>query len=394
MSTDDTVADPLRARDVRSPVSAMLALFRSSWSRLEPADRDKLVHLQVSVTQPAMASVMLGGALLLVLLGVLEVLGWIGGIGYPPAASIVAGVLLAFMPLVVWHQSRWYVRLGLLLLYTVVLGVFLSIPLPGSIPQLAFRTGLFNMLPIAMLALLVRRRAMVLFVATVLALSLVRVELHGAPAAGEAMYWVYIVATLAFGWMLRRYRSEFAARAYLQSMHLWWQARTDPLTGLLNRSGWEAVAAQSLDSGAGGRARGRTGCLVFLDIDHFKQVNDTHGHHAGDDALAELGRIIRSRQGKGYVAARLGGEEFVVLARTASLQEALRFAERVRADFALAQEALGCTLSGGVAERLPGEALSSMLRRADEALYRAKSTGRDRLLVAAPGEDAAPGPHA
>ena len=99
--------------------------------------------------------------------------------------------------------------------------------------------------------------------------------------------------------------------------------------------------------------------------------------------MAELGRIIRSRQGKDYIAARLGGEEFVVLARTASLQEAWRFAERVRADFALAQEALGCTLSGGLAERQQGEELSSMLRRADEALYRAKSTGRDRLLVAA-----------
>ena len=383
MSTNDTAAGPLLGRERRSPVRAMLALFRSSWSRLEPADRQKLVNLQVSVTQPAMATVMLGGAVLLVLLGILEALGWVAGIGYPPRLSIGVGLVLALTPLVMWYQTRWYVRLVVLLAYTVALGVFLSVPMPGSIPQLAFRTGLFNMLPIAMLALLVRRRAMALFVAVVLVLSAVRVELHGSPASGETMYWIYVLATLGFGWMLRRYRSEFAARAYLQSMSLWWQARTDPLTGLLNRSGWEAVGAQSLGSDTGGRAGTRPGCLVFLDIDHFKQVNDTHGHQAGDDALAELGRIIRSRQGKDYIAARLGGEEFVVLARTASLQEAWRFAERVRADFALAQEALGCTLSGGLAERQQGEDLSSMLRRADEALYRAKSTGRDRLLVAA-----------
>ncbi len=386
----DIASDPLMGARSKSPLRSMLALFRSSWSRLEPADRQRLVRLQVSLTQPAMATVMVGGALLLILLGCMELLGWVAGIGYRPAVTIAVGCALALVPMVVWWLSRWYLRVGLLLAYTSVLAVFLSIPVPGEIPQLAFRTGLFNMLPIAILALLVRRRAMAVFIVLVLLLSLVRVRVHGAPAAGETLYWFYIFATLGFGWMLRRYRSEFAARAYLQSMELWRQARTDPLTGLLNRSGWEGLASRALAAEPVRHAT-RPGCLVFLDIDHFKQVNDTHGHQAGDDALAALGRIIRHRQGKGYVAARLGGEEFVVLACHASLQEAWRFAERVRADFALAQEALGCTLSGGLAERLPGESLSSMLRRADDALYRAKSTGRDRLLVARAGAAAEEG---
>ena len=157
-------------------------------------------------------------------------------------------------------------------------------------------------------------------------------------------------------------------------------ATRDSLTNTLTRRYMDEACAIELERS---HRTGQPLAMLMLDLDHFKTINDTHGHQAGDDALAELGRIIRSRQGKDYIAARLGGEEFVVLARTASLQEAWRFAERVRADFALAQEALGCTLSGGLAERQQGEELSSMLRRADEALYRAKSTGRDRLLVAA-----------
>jgi diguanylate cyclase (GGDEF)-like protein len=121
----------------------------------------------------------------------------------------------------------------------------------------------------------------------------------------------------------------------------------------------------------------------MLDIDHFKTINDTFGHQAGDHVLIEIAsRLRRSLRGNDMVA-RWGGEEFVVLLRDCALPDALRVAEDIRAAIAeLPFGAMGSlTVSVGVAEARAGEDLTTWLERADQALYRAKRSGRNEVAA-------------
>ena len=119
--------------------------------------------------------------------------------------------------------------------------------------------------------------------------------------------------------------------------------------------------------------------VLVLDVDHFKQVNDRHGHATGDAVLASLGRLLRDSVRGADAIARLGGEEFVVLLRAAGV-DARGIAERILADWRATRPPT--TLSIGVAVLEPGEAPHDTLARADRALYDAKHRGRDRAHVA------------
>jgi diguanylate cyclase (GGDEF)-like protein len=144
----------------------------------------------------------------------------------------------------------------------------------------------------------------------------------------------------------------------------------DDLTGVGNRR----LAMESLE-----RLR-RGDAVLLLDVDHFKQINDHHGHARGDAVLAALGRQLRESVRGADAIARLGGEEFVVLLREAGA-DGWRVAERILADW----RATGppTTLSIGVAVLGPGESPHETLARADRALYDAKHRGRDRARLAA-----------
>ncbi len=177
--------------------------------------------------------------------------------------------------------------------------------------------------------------------------------------------------------LLRALRQSDEARALLAR-----QANIDGLTGLLNHRAFLEAARKELGRADQG---GRGPALLMLDLDHFKDVNDTLGHQAGDAALRELGRvlgrILRSRD----LAGRVGGEEFCVLLPQTAKGQAVDVAERLRREFSAASEqAEGLerrvTLSVGVTEwRDRDLGLEDMLLRADQALYRAKNSGRDRV---------------
>jgi diguanylate cyclase (GGDEF)-like protein len=126
--------------------------------------------------------------------------------------------------------------------------------------------------------------------------------------------------------------------------------------------------------------------LIFLDIDHFKKINDQHGHQAGDHVLAQLSTLVMSMLGEEETFARYGGEEFAVIARGVDLEAATELSERLRAaveahPFKFESTSLPVTISVGVA-RAPGPGLAAsgdLVARADEAMYAAKRSGRNRV---------------
>ena len=151
------------------------------------------------------------------------------------------------------------------------------------------------------------------------------------------------------------------------------QADTDPLTGLLNRRSFEERAQRYLS---------REACvLVMADLDHFKRLNDTHGHASGDLALRSFARLARELLAPKGLVCRFGGEEFVFLLPGDERQARERL-ELLRAEMPAAIERSGApvfTASFGLAASGPGAELFSLLEQADEALYRAKEAGRDRI---------------
>lgn len=155
-------------------------------------------------------------------------------------------------------------------------------------------------------------------------------------------------------------------------------AVTDPLTGLANRT----ILDATLDQAIGQFARTNTPMtLVTLDLDHFKRINDTLGHAAGDAVLRGVGDLLRKRVRRSDKVFRLGGEEFLVFLYNTNLENGLRLAEELRAAVE-AQPFLtdrAVTASLGVASLQAEEGARSWMKRADDHLYRAKSEGRNRV---------------
>jgi diguanylate cyclase (GGDEF)-like protein len=159
------------------------------------------------------------------------------------------------------------------------------------------------------------------------------------------------------------------------------RASTDPLTGLPNRRALEEALRRMLAQAE--RAGGSLAALA-LDLDHFKAINDGHGHDQGDAVLAAVGAALGASVRASDLVARYGGEEFIVLAPDADADGAVAIAEKLRRAIAALELRSGrVTASIGVAV-FPGHALDaeSLLRAADRALYLAKERGRDRVEVA------------
>lgn len=159
---------------------------------------------------------------------------------------------------------------------------------------------------------------------------------------------------------------------------------TDPLSGLLNRRGFEERAVLLLDRCA---EVNLPVALILADLDHFKSINDIHGHEAGDRVIVDFAGRLRQAAGGRGIAGRLGGEEFAVLLPLSDLGAARLFAEAVRSVFSTgAIDGLPfgtkVTASFGVAARTAAEPLAPLLRRADDALYKAKQSGRDSVRLA------------
>ncbi len=161
-------------------------------------------------------------------------------------------------------------------------------------------------------------------------------------------------------------------------------AHADPLTGAVNRGGLNEAFSREA---ARADRRSSPFCVALLDLDDFKQLNDTSGHQAGDNALLHLVKICKQTLRPNDIIARFGGEEFVILLPDTAIEAATLAISRLQRNLTAscllhAGQPLPITFSAGVTARAPYEQQSTVIGRADEALYEAKHAGKNRVVVA------------
>lgn len=237
------------------------------------------------------------------------------------------------------------------------------------------------------------RRGMLLMVGSILAgyLGLLLALYLWAPARINLLVEAVVVFAYACVLAINAYLGSVIAsmrrKLKIQNRELAELATLDPLTRLPNR---RSLMAQLMKESARSERRCPEQdalCVSMLDVDNFKEVNDTWGHEAGDRILCEMGDALRGVVREGDFVGRFGGEEFVIILPETSLEAARALAIRIRdtiATMRFAELPAGeqVTVSQGVADHRSGERIEDTLRRADDALYRAKDDGRNLVAVA------------
>ena len=187
---------------------------------------------------------------------------------------------------------------------------------------------------------------------------------------GIAMIVSFVLTMLCSLYM--GYAVIHLARTRLEFRQL---SRTDMLSGLLNRRAFIEDLSQV-----------ERGHLLILDIDRFKQINDRYGHLAGDDVIVSVARTLCDITGPNHLVARIGGEEFAILFRDAEFADVIAMAEKLRRTIAnrlveSAHQSIAVTISGGLADITPLRDFTAVYAAADQALYLAKSSGRNRIVL-------------
>lgn len=283
------------------------------------------------------------------------------------AAAIDAVIIIGFLALGSYVYATRQVRTASIAVAVLcVTGVLATVYLIG--PQQIYWT--FPAL-VAVFYLL-RPREAILCALVIIAGILPRI-LPVASSEATTTILATIVVTSAFAF-------AFSIITNRQRDQLLLLATRDPLTGAGNRRGLDAKLADVVNAH---RRMQAPACLVMLDLDHFKKVNDVHGHAFGDRILKGITDIINLRIRVTDSLYRIGGEEFVVVLEGADLHHAAHLAEQLRtlveANELVADPSV--TISLGVAELKPGESPNDWLHRADEALYRAKDAGRNATSI-------------
>ncbi|MCP1727761.1 diguanylate cyclase (GGDEF)-like protein [Natronospira proteinivora] len=173
--------------------------------------------------------------------------------------------------------------------------------------------------------------------------------------------------------LLTSHFNSMLSSAHSRIQGLGQQARTDSLTGLANRASIESELAVEIQRS---ERYGHPLSVILMDLDHFKRINDHHGHLAGDEVLQKVAKTLTKRARRVDTVGRWGGEEFVIICRDTELKDATQLAESLREDIG---DQCACTASFGVVDYQADDTLHNLFHRADEALYVAKSNGRNQV---------------
>lgn len=205
----------------------------------------------------------------------------------------------------------------------------------------------------------------------------------------SSIFWSFVAISTQFShnvMAILAYRIRNGNIAIVDSVRLQKQyehhATVDSLTGLRNRRWFDSTLDKQLKRDSFNQT---STCLIILDIDNFKAVNDKYGHVAGDQVLSSVGTLINSGVRPADLSTRYGGEEFAIILPDTALSEATQVAERLRLKMDSKEfnvdynpDNIKLTMSLGVAESTPGESVRSLVYNADKALYQAKENGRNR----------------
>ena len=346
-------------------------------SQIEPEQRRHFVQDQIRTMLASMRKLMPAAAVLFLL----------GGVRDLAADSGVAAIqlrLLLFLGLLVLATAFGLARsrgmqAALALLFMAGLSAAITAMAVHDSSRLAYSIAPLVLLPVVTGLLWTRPGHLV----AVMLASLLPVPLALMAVDAGRSDWLafgfYLGVGVITGLMLHWFRMAAAVEYFLLREGLVRAASHDALTGVLNRAGWDASGEAVLARAA---LEGRPLALAFLDLDHFKRINDLHGHAVGDAVLEAVAAVLRRELRDSDLVARLGGEEFVLMLPGVDRAVAERIVERIREAVAQAATPVPTTLSAGVAERHDGEALEGLMHRADLALLAAKEAGRNQVRFA------------
>ncbi|WP_293911811.1 GGDEF domain-containing protein [Deinococcus sp.] len=324
-------------------------------------------------------------ALCLLLVGALRIV-LLGQSPQPDLSNLVLnGVVVALSVGVLGALLSGLVRLelieqvGLGVFVLLALGFSLRLLLPGvALDMSNYGELLLLAVGAAAYLLIAPRPATVTVVSlTGLYLGVVWWRLLSAPdwatVSEQLICDLLMLVGLAFVALLGAHRAAWTqARDSARAMHD--IALSDDLTRLPNRRSAYRAFEDAM------RSEGTPVCVLLIDIDNFKRVNDTHGHEAGDEVIGEVARTLHSALGKSGSLSRWGGEEYLALLSGVTLTQAGRQAEALRSAVQHLKSPYGpLTVSVGVSSRLPGDSVKTLVHRADQGLYRAKAGGKNRV---------------
>ena len=305
---------------------------------------------------------------------------------------LMAGLLLAYaVALARWPQHTQALRLAAVVTFNAYIGATVLVMLFAMPPPLNeyqfFSTMYWLPLGYGTAFIFLRARQAAVVSGAIFGLLFVPIGLtlarHGASYWGEEFaplaavlavaQVAYIVLLAAIATLRAGYHRAEAHAQLMQSL-----ATTDPLTGLPNRRALDDCLAAAL---AATHRHAEAVSVALIDVDHFKRINDRHGHATGDRVLVQLGHRLAADLRAGDRLGRWGGEEFLLVSGHTPLPAALELAERLRASVAGFgfEHAEPVTVSIGVAQVRQGDDAASLLERADQALYQAKDAGRNRV---------------
>jgi diguanylate cyclase (GGDEF)-like protein len=194
---------------------------------------------------------------------------------------------------------------------------------------------------------------------------------------------VHLMITGTVEWLVFTIASYFRIRTARLITELRNLALTDPLTEIYNRRYLDLYMNKAISLS---QKKEHAMTMMMLDIDHFKAINDTHGHNGGDMVLQKVAEVIKGIIRDSDVFVRTGGEEFIIILPDCPSDHGIKLAERIRKtiegiEFVYKENRIWVTISIGITEYIRGQDLNEFKKRADQALYQAKKSGRNRVVV-------------